>query len=161
VTWEFPPVFGDQEITTMPTYFEHNAGSIEYQIVDGDPALEVEHIELCPHGIKGETCSDCWIAAWPKHCPKCMGGGQLEYTDNGAPFGSGLYWPMQIRDLCSCIEDGHCPRCGGTRLELKSSETHEWYTCLDCEWDERRPDICPPPAEFDGPEAEPEEPEYE
>ncbi len=50
----------------MTTYFEHNAGQPELDVVDGDPSLEppIERVVLCEHG-NARPCPDClWFAAW-------------------------------------------------------------------------------------------------
>lgn len=48
---------------------------------------------------------------YPGYCRVCGGTGSLTYTENQAPLGSGLYWPMQMAEPCRACE-GHCPRCG-------------------------------------------------
>lgn len=55
---------------------------------------------------------------WPNFCRKCGATGVGCAVDNGAPAGSGLFWPMDSCDPCfSCIvprdiEETRCPRCG-------------------------------------------------
>lgn len=48
---------------------------------------------------------------YPNACEKCMGAGEIEFTENGAPHGEG-YWPMQMIEVCECIENDNCPQCG-------------------------------------------------
>lgn len=82
------------------------------------------------------------IAKYPNACENCCGGGVLEFTENGAPHGEG-YWPMQMQEPCSCIEDEKCPQCQ-SKLNWTNEETAKCPSCnLDINFEDELTPIIP------------------
>ena len=72
---------------------------------------------------------------YPNYCPTCNGTGGHSWYENGAPYGSGEYWPMDNYEMCEkCLGAGKCPRCGEQHGE-------SWYKydsepCNFCGWED-------------------------
>jgi len=82
----------------------------------------------------------------PHYCKLCNGYGVTFYVeDNGGPE-SGPE-PELCADYCSCVDDGHCPRCDAN---LTHNDFHEgpwgelFYTCSQCGWDQENPEVDTP-----------------
>lgn len=72
-------------------------------------------------------------------CKTCNGTGGIDSVINGAPYGSGHYWPMDYGEPCpDCVEMGICPRC---ETEMKEVDDSGSYRCPKCGWDEATGDI--------------------
>jgi hypothetical protein len=69
-----------------------------------------------------------WSERWPNACDKCGGWGLIEYPCTREEPGGA--------DLCSCIEDGICPRCGAE----DAFPFDDVQVCQHCEWDLTDPD---------------------
>ena len=63
---------------------------------------------------------------YPGHCRDCNGAGGFHDC--------GSYWEPPSFDLCDCLENGRCPRCG---------KTIDSEICPACGWDENEPDVKP------------------
>lgn len=90
------------------------------------------------HPNKRDIFFSPWEKRWPNHCPKCKGWGEISYTQNQAPLGSGHYWPETLTEPCSCVEEGICPRCAATPLQ--ESGNSGGTVCPKCGWDSTNPD---------------------
>jgi hypothetical protein len=73
---------------------------------------------------------DAWTGRWPAWCRNCGGTGEISWTENLSPHGSGYYWPYPFVDLCPfCWEQGRCPRC---------------FSFVSLEWNGHgEPEVCP------------------
>ncbi len=57
----------------------------------------IEHTDKCKQAKTANAASRAnWLAKWPKHCPRCEGTGGQGMED----------------DICTCLDEGYCPRCG-------------------------------------------------
>lgn len=82
-----------------------------------------------------------WVKRWPNYCKKCDGVGILAQCD-WVPYGSGVT-AMASYELCECLCDDCCPRCGeamGTEDDWDGSDP---VTCPHCGWNSMEPDACP------------------
>jgi len=97
-----------------------------------------------------QTARLTWLHQWPNHCKACEGAGELHWTENQSPFGSGENWPMEMGDICGCIESNTCPRCGliNPLWELVDWEATPGVICIYCDWHEETPDVCPPGPDY-------------
>lgn len=88
---------------------------------------------------------------YPHACKACGGAGELTYSENQSPIGSGERWMEQMTDCCStCVEKGICPLCGTTTLyEVDNGADYDWR-CDECHWSEQSSTKEVRPWEFDG-----------
>jgi hypothetical protein len=87
----------------------------------------MEHNEKCVETLAAAT---AWDEKYPNACTICHGGGILSYSENQSPLGSGEVWMMESSDLCTCIENDLCPRCGAKGTLTEDEET----PCSSCGW---------------------------
>lgn len=107
--------------------------------------------ELYQHRLESQR---LWRERWPQHCPKCKGWGILEWTENQAPPGSSKYRRTTIREQCSCLERGICPRCGQQDVAFTEISDDTLCNCRACGWDGGQPDGEPKMYYWERPEPE-------
>ena len=88
----------------------------------------MNHNEKC---LETQARAKAWGEKYPKACPICHGAGELSYEENLAPHASGEVWMCGSTDLCTCVEDGECPRCG-EKNTLPEGNTDS--PCTACGW---------------------------
>lgn len=67
-------------------------------------------------------------------CKTCGGSGEIGYTENQSPLGSGEYWPMYMTDVCpDCVEKGICPRCD---IKMDFNNEKDCHICPKCGYNE-------------------------
>jgi hypothetical protein len=76
-----------------------------------------------------------YLLKYPNHCTACDGTGEIRWKENGAPYGAG-YWPMDVSDICTCIDNNNCPRCGKLECISQSLDKHgnDSHSCEECGW---------------------------
>lgn len=80
-----------------------------------------------------EAHNKAFLERWPNACQSCLASGEVHWSENAAPWGSGENWPMQMSDICSaCLSNGKCPRCGKATFE--DEEDFEDLECSACGW---------------------------
>lgn len=100
---------------------------------------EVVHKEGCwyPKALAEET---AWWQRWPNACSRCGGYGGGMWYDRETGF--------QDYDPCpACLEDGHCPRCGGGVISETYWDAGLRAVCDSCGFIESATPGEPPPVE--------------
>ena len=80
-----------------------------------------------------------WEKRWPQACKSCYGRGGQTYTEmHGFKHGAG----EQMFDICECIEEAKCPRCGFCNWD---EDNEEETPCIKCGWNwgKGEDDVCP------------------
>lgn len=80
-----------------------------------------------------------WEAKYPNYCRNCGGAGSVLVTENYAPHGARSAWPCTFEDVCDCVIEGRCPRCGATLPESNPDAEPGLELCLQCSWDATTP----------------------
>ena len=109
-----------EAIADDPISVNYNYDGVMEEIEDIEILLKAEKYPISEHrGME---------------CRTCHGTGQVTYSVNQSPLGSGEYWPMMMYDPCpNCIEKGKCPKCGYYNgFENQDSP----LKCVKCGWDE-------------------------
>jgi hypothetical protein len=80
-----------------------------------------------------------WEARWPNACKSCYGRGGHGWTEmHGFTHGAG----EQMYDICSCVEQGNCPRCGTVAWSVDNEIETPCPTC-GWNWCKGSDDACP------------------
>lgn len=124
---------------------------------------EVTHTAVC---VRETALRTAWETSWPNHHRACggtgfgIGGGDL------VPYGEGSTALPEYPELCSCLEAGWCPRCGGLGIQDIITVLGDLlFYCALCGWTESNPAALPPMYEClcweaEEPDPEPWYPEY-
>lgn len=96
---------------------------------------EIKHSKYCE---AQQAAREAWIARWPDHCPTCEGA--------GGKYIQATRWEPDDFDICSCLENGHCPRC---MSKVEYSARTGVSVCPVCNWtDSNFVDGDPMPVDF-------------
>lgn len=78
-----------------------------------------------PECIAAKAAFDAWAAKWPRYHQRCYGVGGIGYAGTTSD-------PPEF-DVCSCVDQGRCPRCGSSTVLYRNDDTMH---CVLCGWDE-------------------------
>ena len=76
-----------------------------------------QHTKSCQQWKKAE---EDYKKQWPDYCKECNGTGELTWTEDQSPLGSGYYWPEQMWEPCICVMEYRCPRCSKRLIDFFS-----------------------------------------